>query len=118
MPYYADFGTKRIDKKGYVKENIIESEKIFPAHFIELKFPTKDGQNGLDIVPQVITTEVSHPFKVLYGRPPMLKQKLSVNVKEIFKHKVTYNHKNAASKVRPMIQITDDPYRALIDQSK
>lgn len=103
MPSYSDFDTKRINKKGYVKENIIESEEIFPAQFIELKPPTKDGQNGLDIVPQVVTTEVSRPFKVLYERPPMLKQKQSVNIKEVFKHKVTYNHKNAASKVRPMM---------------
>ena len=37
---------------------------------------------------------------------------------EVFKHKVTYNHKNAASKVRPMMQITDDPNRALREQAK
>lgn len=37
---------------------------------------------------------------------------------EVFKHKVTYNHKNAASKVRPMLQITDEPNRALREQAK
>ena len=74
-----------------------------------MKPQEKENQTGLDVVPQVLPTETSLPFKVLYERPPMLKAKSKVDVHNIFKHKVTYNHKNAVSKVKPMMQITDHP---------
>ena len=55
---------------------------------------------------------------MIYEKPPLLKPKQKVDVQEVFKNKVTYNHKNAVSKVKPMMQITDEPNRALREQSR
>jgi hypothetical protein len=41
-----------------------------------------------------------------------------VDVKEVFKHKVTYNHNKAESRVRPMMMMTDTPNDAIKQQMR
>ena len=55
---------------------------------------------------------------MIYEKPPLLKPKQKVDVGEVFKNKVTYNHKNASSKVRPMLMITDCPNAQLKEQGR
>ena len=114
VPTYTNIIPEKLDHKGFVKSESEDCQDI-KAQFVTLKPQEKENQNSLDIVQQVLPTETSLPFKVLYERPPMLKPKQKVDMHDVFKNKVTYNHKNAVSKVRPMLMITNEPNRALRD---
>ena len=72
VPSYSDFDPKKIDKKGYVRQGNHGEEEI-KAQIVVLRPPEKDGQTCFDIVTSILPNEVSHPFKVIYERPPLLK---------------------------------------------